>query len=294
MLQALDEESNRRQATGMRTVLVSDSSNLTGLEALLPHFGSLMELSIDAGSHVGPLPVAVLASLPNLRVLKLYGLKVNGDWAAARFPSLVRLHLNFVFFYPDAFPFLFREDAFPALRALKLRNLAIADETNMGAFPTLRLPFLAQLDVLDLTPEEIYLVPPSIFSASAVVLETSSFSLLHPQDAASVVAVHPRHIALWIVSSRSLDFKDKREDFQQTLSAPVRLCSLPTRPFSLHLPYALYDEDFEAATLHQVEQACEENGIELLWYAGDWDDIFFHFWRYAKNLKAAQQANGEA
>ncbi|GAA5943013.1 hypothetical protein JCM10213_005093 [Rhodosporidiobolus nylandii] len=198
--------------------------------AILPQFAGLIELTLLSGGDVMErLSVAVLAGLPNLRVLNICGITLSGDWAGARFPSLVRLYLDIVSFHTDAFPLVFHPDAFPALRALKVRYFCVKDDhTSTTGFPTLPLSLLAQLDM--------------------------------------------------------------------SLSELAHLCSLLTPPSSLHLPSSLLDMPSSVWTLHldQLKQACDQHGVELRWYDGNEDDFFFHFWRYAKKLKAAQQADGEA
>ncbi|BGP15374.1 hypothetical protein JCM10213v2_003342 [Rhodosporidiobolus nylandii] len=172
---ALLKEGNRRRAMGTRTVLVGGPTDFEGLEALLPQFGGLVELRIDGGHSLKELSVAALAGLPNLRTLDVCDLTLNGDWANVCYPSLVRLHLDTVYFYTDApaSPTFFRQDAFPSLRALQLRDLGVDDGENYTrGFPTLPLPFLAQLDMLSLSALDLDVLPPSIFSsATPVVLE---------------------------------------------------------------------------------------------------------------------------
>ncbi|BGP15371.1 hypothetical protein JCM10213_001437 [Rhodosporidiobolus nylandii] len=291
--QALQDEDDRQRAKSTRTVFVDRKADFGGLEALLPHLVGLLELSINRWYDEEQLSVAALASLANLRALETHGLTLKGDWAGARFPSLVRLRLDGVYLHADAFPLVFRQDAFPALRALELSCLYIQDDEEPAAgFPTLPLPFLAQLDMVSLYVGDLDVLPPSIFSSSTpVVLEVTSFRLQSPQLAASVAAVQPRHIALRSVNSK---YPETSATLQQSLSALVRLCSLPSRLSSLHLPSSLRDILPDATTFHQLEQACKQHGVELLWYAGDSDDLFFHFWGYAKTLKAARQADDEA
>ncbi|BGP15384.1 hypothetical protein JCM10213_001424 [Rhodosporidiobolus nylandii] len=292
--QALQDEDNRRRAMGTRAVFVGKSLDLNGLEALLAQLVSLVELRIDGGNAMEKLSVAALTSLSNLRVVDIYSCTFVGDWADVRFPSLVQLHLDTITFWTAdarAFP-LFRQDAFPSLRALQLRYVCVEDDEDYtAAFPNLPLPFLAQLDMVSLYAGDHAVLSPPVFSSStAVVLEVSSFYLQNAQRAGIVAALQPHHIALQPVRS----FYSTFEAIQQSLSALTRLCSLPTHPSSLHLPSTLLDTLPDATAVRPLEQACDHHGVELLWYDGTSNDLFFHFWQYAKNLKAAQQASGEA
>ncbi|BGP15407.1 hypothetical protein JCM10213v2_003375 [Rhodosporidiobolus nylandii] len=263
--------------------------------AILPQFAGLIELTLLSGGDVMErLSVAVLAGLPNLRVLNICGITLSGDWAGARFPSLVRLYLDIVSFHTDAFPLVFHPDAFPALRALKVRYFCVKDDhTSTTGFPTLPLSLLAQLDMVSLCAGDRAVLPPSAYSSCArTVLEVSSFDLGNAQRVASVAAVQLRHIALRPVHPEY----SSPSGVQQSLSELAHLCSLLTPPSSLHLPSSLLDMPSSVWTLHldQLKQACDQHGVELRWYDGNEDDFFFHFWRYAKKLKAAQQADGEA
>ncbi|BGP15395.1 hypothetical protein JCM10213_005105 [Rhodosporidiobolus nylandii] len=285
---ALENEDNRRRAMGTRTALAGGSANVKDLEALLPQLGGLAELRNHAWYSGVWLSVTTLASLSNLRILEIDDLTLKGDWASARFPSLVRLRLDGVYFVTDtqALPSVFCQDAFPALRALELSNLVVDDgENSARGFPTLPLPFLAQLDMLSLSAWDLDVLPPVFSSSTPVVLGVSSYHLATAQRADSVASVQPRHLALWPVR--------KGAEVPQSLSALAHLCSLPTHPSSLHLPHSLLALPSSASALQQLEQGCKQHGVELLWYDGGEDDLFFHFWRYAKKLKAAQQASGE-
>ncbi|BGP15378.1 hypothetical protein JCM10213v2_003346 [Rhodosporidiobolus nylandii] len=286
---ALQDEDNRRRAMGTRAAFVDYDVDFKGLEALLPQLVGLLELRLAGGNTNQELSVAALTSLSNLHVLDIYNLSLVGNWANIRFPSLVQLHLNNVYFCMDTrtFPSLFRQDAFPDLRALQLSDLGVADsESCTRGFPTLPSPFLAQLDMVSLYAGDLNVLPPSIFSSSTpVVFEVSSYHLATAQRADSVAAVQPCHLALYPVSHEAA--------VQQSLSELARLCSLLTRPSSLHLPSSLLDILSDTKTVQPLEQACKQHGVELLWYDGNSDDLFFHFWRYAKKLKA-QQASGEA
>ncbi|GAA5947130.1 hypothetical protein JCM10213_001430 [Rhodosporidiobolus nylandii] len=260
---ALQDEDNRRRAMGTRAAFVDYDVDFKGLEALLPQLVGLLELRLAGGNTNQELSVAALTSLSNLHVLDIYNLSLVGNWANIRFPSLVQLHLN------------------------NLSDLGVADsESCTRGFPTLPSPFLAQLDMVSLYAGDLNVLPPSIFSSSTpVVFEVSSYHLATAQRADSVAAVQPCHLALYPVSHEAA--------VQQSLSELARLCSLLTRPSSLHLPSSLLDILSDTKTVQPLEQACKQHGVELLWYDGNSDDLFFHFWRYAKKLKA-QQASGEA
>jgi hypothetical protein len=215
-------------------------------------------------------PAASLAaSLPRLRNLTLQNLLLD-DTIVNEVPAASQL---------------------PQLRTFVLSTTDV-DEDDRAFYNSISVELAQQLDALQLHGEKR-----SVLSAAVMTLPVPVLITLDDYDVCEETiefSSPPCHLRFWFRSRYNL-----LRPVPLCLQKLCKLVDVFTPPTSLHLPTSLqdksrFDADNLATALSTLLTTCAARQIEVLWYDADKEEnyaVSLSFWRYAKRLKAGEEAS---